>query len=230
MVYLCPRIDSLEIDGGDFNEWEWSFNGQVKSTNRYYTVKDVGVYTIKVTQYLNYGLICSATFQVEVKPLEEPVIVDLQQGKDYITVIARGPAPLEYSIDNVNWQRDNTFSRLEPGIYTFYVRSQANGCESITSKGIIFGIYNVITPNGDKYNDVWRLCGLHLFTKPSHVKIFDRYGKQVFEQESQTCFEWDGKHLGRVLPTTSYWYIITIADGRQFTGWIMLRNYDEHFR
>jgi gliding motility-associated-like protein len=224
-VFICPRTETI-LDGGDFDEYLWSTG----ETTREITVGEIGIYTVTVTRYLNYGLTCSATFQVEVKLLEEPVIIELQQGKDHITVIARGPAPLEYSIDNVNWQRNNTFSNLEPGIYTFYVRSVANGCEAITSKGIIFGVPNVITPNRDGYNDVWRLCGLDLFNESSHIKIFDRYGKQVFEQTSHTCFIWDGKHLGRNLPTTSYWYIINIADGRQFTGWIMLRNYDESYR
>ncbi|MDR2122977.1 MAG: T9SS type B sorting domain-containing protein, partial [Flavobacteriaceae bacterium] len=167
---------------------------------------------------------------VEVKLFEEPVITDLQEGADYITVIAKGAFPLEYSMDNKHWQKSNTFTDLGAGIYTFYVRSLSNGCEGIPSKGILFKVPNVITPNGDGHNDTWRLCGLDLFDTTSHIKIFDRYGKQMFEQGTRSCFTWDGKYLGRNLPTTSYWYIITIADGRQFTGWILLRNYDEDYR
>ncbi|PQL90391.1 T9SS type B sorting domain-containing protein [Apibacter adventoris] len=229
-IYLCPRIDSLKLNGGNFDEWEWSLNGKVISTDRYFTVKDIGVYSLKVTKYLNYNLTCSVVFKVEAKHLEDPVILELKAGDNYITVIAKGPQPLEYSIDNINWQTSNTFTNLEPGIYTFYVRSKANGCEAITSKGIIFKVPNAITPNGDGYNDTWKLCGLNLFNSPSQIKIFDRYGKKVFEQQSDNCFLWDGKYLGRNLPTTSYWYIITIADGRKFTGWILLRNYDESYR
>lgn len=229
-IYLCPRIDSLKLNGGNFDEWEWSLNGRVISTDRYFTVKDIGVYSLKVTKYLNYNLTCSVVFKVEAKHLEDPVILELKAGDNYITVIAKGPQPLEYSIDNINWQTSNTFTNLEPGIYTFYVRSKANGCEAITSKGIIFKVPNAITPNGDGYNDIWKLCGLNLFSSPSQIKIFDRYGKKVFEQQSDNCFLWDGKYLGRNLPTTSYWYIITIADGRKFTGWILLRNYDESYR
>jgi gliding motility-associated-like protein len=224
-VSICPRTKTI-LDAGDFDEYLWSTG----ETTKEITVGEAGIYTVTVTKYLNYGLSCSATFQVEVNLLEEPVITDLQEGDDYITVIAKGPLPLEYSIDNKHWQRSNMFTDLGAGIYTFYVRSLANGCEGIPSKGIIFKIPNVITPNGDGYNDTWRLCGLDLFDTTSHIKIFDRYGKQVFEQDSRSCFIWDGKYLGRNLPTTSYWYIITIADGRQFTGWILLRNYDEDYR
>ena len=233
VVYVCPRY-STTLDAGDdgYTEIRWFFNGKLVGNGRYLeNVRDIGVYTVELTKLLNYNISCTTTHQIEVKLLEEPVIVELQQGKDYITVIAKGPAPLEYSIDKVKWQRNNTFTNLKQGIYTFYVRSVANNCDALTSKGIIFGINNVITPNGDNYNDVWRVCGLDLFNGGvSHVKIFDRYGKQVFEQSSNTCFLWDGKHLGRNLPTSSYWYIITIADGREFTGWIMLRNYNESDR
>lgn len=230
IVYICPRY-ATTLDAGDdgYDQIRWYFKGKLVGTGQYLeNVRDIGIYTVEHTKILNYNISCTTTHQIEVKLLEEPIIVELQQGKDYITVIANGPAPLEYSIDKINWQRSNTFTNLKQGIYTFYVRSVANSCDAITSKGIIFGINNVITPNGDNYNDAWRVCGLDLFKgENSQVKIFDRYGKQVYEETSNTCFVWDGKHLGRNLPTSSYWYIITIADGREFTGWIMLRNYNE---
>ncbi|WP_303849273.1 T9SS type B sorting domain-containing protein [Apibacter mensalis] len=230
IVYICPRY-AATLDAGDdgYDQIRWYFKGKLVGTGQYLeNVRDIGIYTVEHTKILNYNISCTTTHQIEVKLLEEPIIVELQQGKDYITVIANGPAPLEYSIDKINWQRSNTFTNLKQGIYTFYVRSVANSCDAITSKGIIFGINNVITPNGDNYNDAWRVCGLDLFKgENSQVKIFDRYGKQVYEETSNTCFVWDGKHLGRNLPTSSYWYIITIADGREFTGWIMLRNYNE---
>lgn len=233
IVYICPRY-ATTLDAGDdgYDQIRWYFKGKLVGTGQYLeNVRDIGIYTVEHTKILNYNISCTTTHQIEVKLLEEPIIVELQQGKDYITVIANGPAPLEYSIDKINWQRSNTFTNLKQGIYTFYVRSVANSCDAITSKGIIFGINNVITPNGDNYNDAWRVCGLDLFKgENSQVKIFDRYGKQVFEETSNTCFVWDGKHLGRNLPTSSYWYIITIADGREFTGWIMLRNYNESDR
>ncbi|TWP23700.1 T9SS type B sorting domain-containing protein [Apibacter muscae] len=225
--FICPRGKGT-LDGGDYDFWEWSLNGKVISNQRYIDISETGIYTLKVSKNLNYGITCPSTFTIEIKLLREPVIMELKQGKDYITVIAQGPAPLEYSLDQIHWQDDNTFSNLSEGIYTVYVRSKANGCNSISSKGIIFGIPNVITPNGDRHNDVWRLGGLSMFNgEYSHIKIFNRYGKIVFEESSNTYFLWDGKYLGRVLPTASYWYIITIADGRKFTGWILLRNYDD---
>ncbi|MDR2121528.1 MAG: hypothetical protein LBP34_00245, partial [Flavobacteriaceae bacterium] len=94
-VSICPRSKTI-LDAGDFDEYLWNTG----ETTREITVGEAGIYTVTVTRYLNYGLSCPVTFQVEVKLFEEPVITDLQEGADYITVIAKGAFPLEYSMDN----------------------------------------------------------------------------------------------------------------------------------
>jgi gliding motility-associated-like protein len=48
----------------------------------------------------------------------------------------------------------------------------------------------------------------------------------IFEQNSNTQFYWDGMIKGRVLPTASYWYVITIPDGRTITGWVLVKNHN----
>lgn len=223
---ICPNgtlklfADTKNPD--DFYEWSTGEKGYNKHT---ITISKSGIYTVTITGKNG----CRYTYTTNVTEYPITKIIDLKEGSDYITVIAEGDVPLEYSMDNKNWQSGNTFYNLNPGIYTFYVRSLANGCFSPERKGVLFNINNVITPNGDNLNDTWRLCGLeHFDSLPSHIKIFDRYGKVVFSQSSNTCFVWNGYYLGRPLPTTSYWYVIDIADGRQFTGWIVLRNHNNH--
>lgn len=221
---ICPN-GSLELVSNtnnpeDFYEWNTGEKGYNKHT---ITIFKAGIYTVTISGKNG----CSYTYTTSVTEYPKTKIIDLEEGNDYITVMAEGEAPLEYSMDNKNWQSHNTFYNLNPGIYTFYVRSMANGCFSTEKKGVLFKINNVITPNGDNFNEVWQLCGLeHFDSLPSHIKIFDRYGKVVFTQSSNSCFVWDGHYLGRPLPTTTYWYIINIADGRQFTGWIVLRNHN----
>lgn len=223
---ICPN-GTLELvadtkNPEDFYEWNTGVKGYDKHT---ITIYKAGIYTVTITGKNG----CKYTYTTHVTEYAKTRITDLKEGNDYITVIAEGDAPLEYSMDNKNWQSHNTFYNLKPGIYTFYVRSLANGCYSPEKKGVLFKINNVITPNGDNLNDAWRLCGLENFDSlPSHIKIFDRYGKVVFSQSSNSCFVWNGYYLGRPLPTTSYWYVIDIADGRQFTGWIVVRNHNNH--
>jgi gliding motility-associated-like protein len=35
---------------------------------------------------------------------------------------------------------------------------------------------------------------------------------------------WDGKIAGRPIPTSSYWYVIVVPDGKVFNGWILVKN------
>ncbi|WP_128331342.1 T9SS type B sorting domain-containing protein [Apibacter sp. HY039] len=225
---ICPNsILVLNADTGNEEDYyEWS-TGDKGYNLHSITINNAGTYQVTITGTNG----CKYTYKTTVTEYSKIVITDLFEGDDYITVIAEGPQPLEYSMDLINWQDQNTFYNLKPGVYTFYVRSKANGCISVQKKGVIFKVTNTITPNGDGFNDNWQLCGLENFdSQPSKIKIFDRYGKEVFSQSSNTCFVWNGFYLGRPLPTTSYWYVIDIIDGRQFTGWILLRNYDEDFR
>jgi gliding motility-associated-like protein len=218
---ICPDGGILELDAGS-NPNIVSYSWNTGETTQTITINQTGTYSVIIVGTNG----CQHTYTTNVTEYPKVVITDLQEGKDYITVIAEGPHPLEYSMDNTNWQSSNTFYDLTPGVYTFYVRSMTTGCLPAEKTGVIFNITNVITPNEDGRNDAWRLCGLeHFDSHPSHIQIFDRYGREVFSESSTTCFTWDGRHSGKPLPTTSYWYIIEIADGRQFTGWILLRNH-----
>ncbi len=96
----------------------------------------------------------------------------------------------------------------------------------VTLPFLVFDWYNIITPNADGINDTWNECGLEVFgSEKSKLRIFDRYGKTIYTQESNDCFEWSGKYQGRALPTDTYWFIVTLPDGREFQGYIAIKNY-----
>ncbi|WP_363315665.1 T9SS type B sorting domain-containing protein [uncultured Chryseobacterium sp.] len=129
-----------------------------------------------------------------------------------------------YSIDGINWQSSNMFYNLPTGITTFYVKYTGSDC-IVKQQGVVLDIKNAITPNGDGMNDHWIVKNLQVFgNRLSTVKIFDRYQALIFEQKSNTEFYWDGTIKGRAIPTSSYWYVITLPDGRTFTGWILVKN------
>ena len=91
--------------------------------------------------------------------------------------------------------------------------------------GVIPNIPNTISPNGDSINDFWVIKNLHVFNGQSaKLEIFDRFGFKLFSQESSTEFNWNGKKDGKPLPSTSYWYIIELPDGRKYTGYINVIN------
>ena len=76
---------------------------------------------------------------------------------------------------------------------------------------------NVITPNGDGQNDFLRMPDLPVDfcdNKFSGIKIFSRWGQQVFTSSARG-FQWGGQGAGGL-----YYYLATYTDGRKFKGWV----------
>lgn len=68
----------------------------------------------------------------------------------------------------------------------------------------------VITPNGDGFNDVWKLNS-KIDLDGSHLVIFDRWGMVVYETENYAN-NWGGtyKGTGKVLPDDTYYYVLKV--------------------
>ncbi|MBJ6109242.1 gliding motility-associated C-terminal domain-containing protein [Hymenobacter sp. BT523] len=78
-------------------------------------------------------------------------------------------------------------------------------------------LYNIITPNNDRQNDEFRLPELPPNFCDSQfigIKIFSRWGQQVFESADRE-FRWPGQGSAGI-----YYYYITYTDGRRFRGWL----------
>lgn len=75
-----------------------------------------------------------------------------------------------------------------------------------------------ISPNGDGLNDYFDLSGFNVKT----LKIFNRYGKQVYEKSNYED-EWFGQSdNGNELPDGTYYYSIDFEDMESRTGWIYI--------
>ena len=80
-------------------------------------------------------------------------------------------------------------------------------------------VNDVITPNGDGYNDYWVLENIS-YTEGCNVKIFNRWGAQVFETNNYDN-TWEGKsNNGEILPEGVYYYIIQCYNNISFKGHI----------
>ena len=84
-------------------------------------------------------------------------------------------------------------------------------------------IINVITPNGDGLNDVWRVDGIEEFPTAT-VEIYNRFNKLLYRGEGAENCIWDGKYLGRAVPSTDYWYVLNLGNGDVRTGHITVKN------
>jgi gliding motility-associated-like protein len=225
--YFCPDgtfTYTLKVEGHNIVSYVWiNPSGQVVSTTDTITgMNVVGTYSVTVTS--DNG--CSYTATFEAKYYDVPVIQQMVASGSTYTITATGSQPIVYSIDGITWQSSNVFYNLPTGIITFYVKYVEGKC-IVKQEGVILDIKNAITPNGDGANDQWIIRNLHVFgTKMTNVKVFDRYQYLIFEQNTNTQIIWDGTISGRPIPTSSYWYVITLPDGRTFTGWILVKNND----
>ena len=85
-----------------------------------------------------------------------------------------------------------------------------------------FNIPNVFTPNGDGANDKWIIRGATLYPEIL-VEVYNEWGTLLFSSKGYSV-PWDGTYQGKALPTTAYYYIITLSDGENiFTGTVTIK-------
>lgn len=224
-IAICP--DGIwELDAGSgFSSYQWmGLQGTDQNQpldEQTITVSIPGEYSLIVKN--DFGCEYEDFFTVSIKEL--PVIQEIVVSQNgTATITAQGDPPFEYSLDGIFWQSSNVFYNLLPGDYTVYIKD-ATDCISLKDEFGILEIPNLISPNGDGKNDNWTIRGIASYPDV-HIQIFDRYGKLFYDRMNHNNTEiWDGKYLGRVVNSGSYWYIIKITDGRKYVGYLEVRNY-----
>lgn len=152
-----------------------------------------------------------------------PEVTDVIIYGNSITVEVSPSGQYEYSLNGIFWQSSNTFHNVEIADYEIYVRD-FTGCRNDGHDFIFFHVPNFISPNGDGYNDVWTIRGITQYPD-AHVQIFDRYGKLFVDRKAGNSDTiWDGKYLGREVPSGNYWYIITLTNEKRVSGALLLKN------
>jgi len=215
--------DKTTLDAGSgFASYEWSTG----ATTQTITNVGVGTYWVK----LKTGD-CIATQTVKVYASEQPVVTYVDISNTTITVnVNGGTPPYQYSLDNVNWQDSNVFTKISRGIHKIYVRD-AYDCEPIIVTITVPNLINVITPNGDGQNDYIDYSALQGKLDLT-FNVFDRYGSKLHQGDKTNRYIWDGTANGRKVPTGSYWYSVTWNENNKtktpikFSGWIMVKNRD----
>lgn len=205
-------------EGFDYYEWT-DQDGNTISQTAGVVFTEEGTYQLQAG--IN-GIPCSVYRDLEVSFSTTPTITEIKSTENTLTVYATGDGPLEYSLNEVFWQGSNIFQNLQPGIYFVFVRDR-KGCGTWAKQGALIGVPNFISPNGDGYNDTWKIRALEAFPN-TRLQIFDRYGKLFVDKILTTGFEWNGKYNNQQLPSGTYWYIITLQSGEKLNGSINIRN------
>ncbi|ALR30546.1 hypothetical protein ATE47_08400 [Chryseobacterium sp. IHB B 17019] len=218
---LPEKIDfcngqNVTLDAGNgYSSYLWSTGATTQSI----IVSTPGNYSVTVTN--SFG--CQSTDNIQVSYTVLPEIVAVNINNNSATVILSASGNFEYSLDNFTWQDSNIFTNLNIGEYIVYVRTKG-GCIIGQKPFSIFNIPNAITPNGDGYNDKWKIAGLENYPG-TEVNVYDRRGLQVYKAViTKKPMEWDGKQNGSPVQTGNYWYTIKVSDGRVYTGWLLIKN------
>ena len=219
--------DFVPISAGVLlNLQNYAFAWSTGETTHTIYVNQPGTYTVEVTNITNISA-CSKVRTITVAPSDlavvDDVVVEELSDNNTITIFVHPGNNVQttylYSLDSPNgpWQESNFFDDVDAGIHTVYVYD-TNGC-GVKPYGVsVLAVPKFFTPNGDGINDTWNIIGVNaLFYENSKIHIFDRYGKLLADVNPKGK-GWDGMYNGYPLPSTDYWYVVALDDGRTVKG------------
>ncbi len=224
--YFECALNSVSLDASPHNLPTSTYNWTNLDTTPTTTVSQYGTNYLSVTvtnTYLNS--FCTLTKPIEVIISQPPKIDHIEthdwtDNENSISIFMTNIGAFEYSIDGINYQDENAFSNLEPGLYTVYVRDKAQ-CGIDHQQVWLLNYPRFFTPNGDGYDETWHIKYAH-FEPDFKVAIYDRFGKliTIFNSKSNG---WDGTYNGNEMYSTDYWFVAYRQDGRVLKGHFTLK-------
>jgi len=208
--------------------WLWNF-GDTGSQNNTSNIQNptheylnAGIYDVSLSVVTYDG--CSASFtqtgMIQVFP--NPVVSYTSQPTvgvpgEPVTFLS------SYTLPNATWYwnfgdgtnetynlptAQHTYSNMGNFIVQHTVETEHGCTTTVQNDFYVFTIKipNIFTPNGDAYNDFFVIEGLE-YMKNTHVIIFNRWGKKVFESYDYKN-DWDGDNMADGV----YYYIITFNE------------------
>lgn len=217
-TFLCNGTAiSLTVATG-YSSYLWNTG----ATTNIITVSSAGDYSVKVSN----GNGCEATKTFHINPsgiatITGAEIIDFSGNQNSILIEYTGVGNYEFSLDTSYFQNDPKFEGIAPGTYLAYVRDK-NGCGlSVPYPVYVLDYPRFFTPNGDGFNDTWRIKNLDLLPK-STVTIYNRYGK-LLKQLNSSAIYWNGFFNGHILPADDYWFSLNFEDGKIIKGHFSLK-------
>ena len=216
-------------------------SGATGSVN--YVVKNgaSGVATVTVTIKDNGGTAnggvdtYSRSFTVTVNPLPIVAIVSdkgasISKG-DIARLTASGGTTYVWTADNSIISGQNTATlTVRPQANTVYTVTVSNANACSQSQSFTLNVVedfakispkNILTPNGDGYNDKWIIDNIDFYPN-NEVVVFDRAGRIVYKKKGYDN-SWDGTVNGSPLSENTYYYVIDFGNSKlRLKGYITI--------
>lgn len=226
--------------------YNWTFTNELSGTvlnsteqNPTLTFDEVGNYTVALTVDAACGTnqateTLASAFKVSDNPVVDILIEDMTVCPgESLTLTADGNG-MEYTWDGgIATGVVSEEVKVQPTETTTYMVTAVNeaGCAKTASITVDveicnFEIPNVITPNGDNFNDYWHIPQVDVGNESIYVEIYNRWGQKVYSaiNYDNTTTRWDGRNDGSDdLPHGTYYYVIDLNDGTEpMTGHVTI--------
>lgn len=238
-------IDSTKVDFGDIVTRYWDYGDGLSEyrPNMYaYHQYYPGNYTAKLVVTTSYGCVDSLSKPISIYGSPDIVIlredgtqvyyndtVSFAQGDSaYLTVkdpedydsIVWPPHVLspDYYVKEEGEYTVKAYVNICPGTSVFYAvyTNSGGGDVPVTSAPAM----PFFTPNGDGYNDVWKVDNTKVIP-PFSLRVYNRAGSLVYSSENYNN-DWKGDFNGNPLPKGTYYYVIVDHNGKEYRGTISI--------
>ena len=220
------------------SNWEWDFgNGASNSAfESSYTYGQEGTYSVELTIDTELGCEGSFSEQILIDFLQIPLSqfsysIDTCFNNVVFTNESESADYYNWNFGNMNISdEENPVVELLPGNTLDVTLTVSNDfCYNSISDVIEFsleGIYedivipNVFTPNGDYQNDVMLISGIKDCER-SVLRIFNRWGEEVFYSIYPDEDQWEGLHKSEKVAEGVYFYVLEM-EYDQITGTVTI--------
>ncbi|MCB9223742.1 MAG: gliding motility-associated C-terminal domain-containing protein [Crocinitomicaceae bacterium] len=157
---------------------------------------------------------------ITVKPVNVQITPDttITQGDNIqLHASANGATGFSWWPDDFMNDPSSSDPNVEPEFtITYFVQiTDLDGCKDTADVTVtvvpdisLLSIPNLITPNGDGYNDHWQIKNLEGFPE-AEVTVFNIYGQIVYASAPYNN-NWGGEYKGKQLPDGTYFYILDL--------------------
>jgi len=219
---------SIPLSGGYY--WDFGGFGFSNAKDTSIVFPSQGIYNITHVVTSNNG--CKSTISQSVNITPKPLAKFLYINNSLLTV-ETNISFIDSSKAAVAWSWDfgnSLFSNLQNPTTTYTANGDYTvtlsitdqfGCPSTYSAIVRVSnvvteiaqlIPNIISPNNDGKNDIWRLDFINVFYPNAEIEIYNRWGELMFRSSPGYANAWDGSYKGSPLPVGAYFYTIKLND------------------